>query len=196
MNIRYRPATHINGYEVSGETRDYEVWVQERKGARWRLAGWVTRPHTQVSRPWMALAVDGDRWTSYRSTRAEATADMIATVSTSPEASEHRQAARTPDHTAQVSPEATSLASALVYTAQMAAGTAAGAASVEASLAAVADGQVSGAAITHLRRAQEALAAAQAGFAAAHAALSQHVVVQEAYAAAPGAGSKQFVTGD
>ena len=94
------------------------------------------------------------------------------------------------------SAETTGLGSALAYTAQMAACTAGGAASVETSLASLADGQVSGPVLQHLSNAQEALAAAQAEFAAAHAELQHHVGVQEAYAATPDAGSRQFVTGD
>ena len=92
--------------------------------------------------------------------------------------------------------ETTSLQSALTYTTEMANSAGEGVASVETSLASLADGQVSGPALQHLAQAQEALAAAQAEFTAANAALSQHLGVTEAYTATPDAGRKEFVTSD
>lgn len=93
-------------------------------------------------------------------------------------------------------PEITGLSAALAYTAAMANGAAAGAASVEMSLTGLRSGEVGGQTLTHLRQAQEALSQAEAAFQAANADLQTHLSVKDAYGATPDAGSKQFVTND
>lgn len=92
--------------------------------------------------------------------------------------------------------ETTGLASALAYTSAMATSAGDGAASVETSLASLQSGEVSGEALSQLAAAQEHLAAAQAAFNAAHATLSSHQNVAEAYAANADAGNKQFLLND
>jgi hypothetical protein len=92
--------------------------------------------------------------------------------------------------------ETTGLSSALAYTSAMATSSGEGANSVETSLASLTSGEVGGETLTHLTSAQEHLAAAQAAFNAANAALTQHQNVQEAYAANPDAGNKQFMQND
>src|SRR5690606_25362891 len=98
--------------------------------------------------------------------------------------------------TTTVNSEVTGLESAIRYVEAMAQSTRAGVSSIETAMAGLLAGQVSGPALTHLTAAQEQLAGAATSFENAAVELNSQRGVKEAYEATPGAGSREFVTGE
>jgi hypothetical protein len=92
--------------------------------------------------------------------------------------------------------EITGLQSAKDYAASMAGAYAAAESSLEEFTAGLEAAGVTGEAITAAAQAVDAQANAAAAWQLAHAALSKQDVVANAYAAVPGAGSREFVTGE
>ena len=92
--------------------------------------------------------------------------------------------------------ETTSLAAAQHYTDSMASAANNAIASIEQAIAHMQARGVSGPALAAFAQASEMASGLAAQCQAASGALSQQQVVKEAYAAAPGAGDKEFVTGE
>lgn len=107
-----------------------------------------------------------------------------------------RAAMPEPIKEADMSGETPNLTAALTYTNDMSTQCAAGAASVETSIASLRAGGVTGPSIDALVQAQEALRMAMEQFNTAHTELTRHITVKEAYHANADAGDKQFVTQD
>lgn len=92
--------------------------------------------------------------------------------------------------------EVTGLESAIRFYGGVAASAQAGVAETEAAIAALQTGGVTGEGITELQQAMEALGRATPAFTAARNTLQQHTQVGDAYNANPGAGTREFVTGE
>ena len=92
--------------------------------------------------------------------------------------------------------EVTGLGSALAHATAMRRAYEESIAGAEQYLAGLEAGGVSGEAVAAVRQAMEAQQQAAAAWATAEQALSRQVTVREAYAASPGAGSREFVTSD
>lgn len=92
--------------------------------------------------------------------------------------------------------EVTGLESAISFYGGVASTSKTGIASTEAAIAALAAGGVSGQGISELQQAMESLGRATPAFDAARNTLQQHTQVGDAYHANPGAGTREFVTGE
>jgi len=103
---------------------------------------------------------------------------------------------RSPAGSAAPSGEVTGLDSAITFYGGVASSAQSGVASTEAAIAALHAGGVTGEGITELQQAMEALGRATPAFTAARNTLQQHTQVGDAYSANPGAGTREFVTGE
>jgi hypothetical protein len=92
--------------------------------------------------------------------------------------------------------DVTGLDTAIRFYGGVAASAQAGVAETEAAIAALQTGGVTGEGITELQQAMESLGRAAPAFTAARNTLQQHTQVGDSYNANPGAGTREFVTGE
>jgi hypothetical protein len=196
-----------------------DTWVQPAIGSTWsagpdgRLAGWDHSWHTRPprGRALTVLSRDGDVITIRTHEGEQKTVtiprDRQADVLLVDQLGEQRRGwtARTngaaPASSAgagamMAAGEVGSHAAALTYTAAMSAAAADTAASLESTIAAMVRRQVGTDAIGHLSAARAEATVMASALASAHEILTKHTAVGEAYAAAPDAGDKNWMSDD